>query len=119
MTHALLLRSTPMRPLHPLVLAASLLLCAAPLAAQAQTEPAAADSAATAEPSTTPSPQLPLTLAAQLSPGSLAGDSARKQLLTALYTMLSEHPDVRKSRAALESAGHDVHTAQGERWPKF
>ena len=26
MTHALLLRSTPMRPLHPLVLAASLLL---------------------------------------------------------------------------------------------
>ncbi|WP_393946202.1 TolC family protein [Comamonas sp. J-3] len=122
MQHALLHRSLPLRPLRPLALATSLLLCAVPLAAQEQAEPTAAEAANPAEPGTaqTPqTPQLPLALAAQLSPSSLAGDSARKQLLTALYTMLSEHPDVRKSRAALESAGHDVHTAQGERWPKF
>jgi outer membrane protein TolC len=60
-----------------------------------------------------------LRLAQQLTPGTLASDSGQKRLLQALYALLDEYPDVRKARAALESAGHDVHTARGARWPTF
>ena len=60
-----------------------------------------------------------LQLAPKLTPSTLAGKSAQQQLLGALYTMLSEHPDVRKARAAVESAGYDTHTAEGARWPTF
>lgn len=72
-----------------------------------------------AEPAATLQKPPKLQLAHQLTPGTLAGDSANRRLLDALHTMLDEHPDVRKARAALESAGHDVHTARGARWPTF
>ena len=58
-----------------------------------------------------------LQLAQRLTPGSLASNSAQQQMLDALYTMLGDHPDVLRARAALESAGHDVETAKGARWP--
>lgn len=60
-----------------------------------------------------------LRLAQQLTPGTLAGDSAHRRLLDALYAMLDEHPEVLKARAALDSAGHDLNTARGARWPTF
>ncbi|MCD2166396.1 TolC family protein [Comamonas koreensis] len=60
-----------------------------------------------------------LQMAPKLMPGTLAGNASQRQLLAALYTMLSEHPDVRKARAAVESAGYDTHTAEGARWPSF
>ncbi|CAB5684999.1 Outer membrane efflux protein BepC precursor [Delftia tsuruhatensis] len=71
--------------------------------------------------SSTASPPAPVTLrlAQQLTPGTLASDGGQRRLLQALYTLLDEYPDVRKARAALESAGHDVHTARGARWPTF
>ncbi|MGE8492291.1 TolC family protein [Comamonas sp.] len=64
-------------------------------------------------------PAAALQLAPKLMPGTLAGNASQQQLLTALYTMLSDHPDVRKARAAVESAGYDTHTAEGARWPSF
>ncbi|MFC4924469.1 TolC family protein [Delftia deserti] len=60
-----------------------------------------------------------LRLAQQLTPGTLASDSGQRRLLDALYALIDEYPDVRKARAALESAGHDVNTARGARWPTF
>ncbi|ARU04361.1 transporter [Comamonas serinivorans] len=60
-----------------------------------------------------------LQLAPQLTPGSLASSSAQQQLLQALHAMLGEHPDVLRARAALESAGHDLDTAKGARWPSL
>ena len=102
--------------------AAWALLCTVPLLAQAQAGDAPAaeqapalttiEIAATAEPTT-------LLLAPQLSPRSLASNATQKQLLAALYAMLSEHPDVLKARAGKESAGHDVSTAKAARWPTF
>ncbi|MEG0921588.1 MAG: TolC family protein [Comamonas sp.] len=102
--------------------AAWAMLLAAPWLAHAQTvdsvqpdlaTPAVSiDTAAPAEPA-------PLLLAPHLSPRSLADNATQKQLLSALYAMLSEHPDVRKARASVESAGHDVSTAKGARWPSF
>ncbi len=65
-------------------------------------------------------PQRPaLRLARAVSPGTLASNQASKRLLEALRSMLAEHPDVLKARAALESAGHDLNTARGARWPTF
>lgn len=66
-----------------------------------------------------PSPGAALQLAHHLTPGTLAGNQTRLRLLDALQAMLDEYPDVLKARAALESAGHDVHTARGARWPSF
>ena len=60
-----------------------------------------------------------LTLAQRLTPSSLANDQVQQQLLDSLYATLNEHPDVRKARAALESAGHDTNTARGARWPSL
>ena len=60
-----------------------------------------------------------LRLAQQLTPGTLASDGGQRRLLDALYALIDEYPDVRKARAALESAGHDVNTARGARWPTF
>lgn len=60
-----------------------------------------------------------LQLAHQLTPTTLADTASQKQLLEALYSMLNQHPDVLKARASLESAGHDLNTAQGARWPSF
>jgi outer membrane protein TolC len=65
------------------------------------------------------SPAIPLQLAHQLTPGTLADSHGRQRLLEALQAMLDEYPDVLKARAALESAGHDVNTARGARWPTF
>lgn len=62
---------------------------------------------------------LPLQLAPQLTPGSLAGNQSQRQLLQALQEMLIAHPDVLKARSALESAGHDLNSARGARWPSF
>ena len=102
--------------------AAWALLCAVPLLAQAQAgdAPAAeqAHSLATTE-IATPAEPTTLRLAPQLSPRSLASNATQKQLLAALYAMLSEHPDVLKARAGKESAGHDVNTAKAARWPTF
>lgn len=66
-----------------------------------------------------PKQQAGLRLANQLTSGSLASNSTQRQLLDALYNMLGDHPDVRRARAALESAGHDLDTAKGARWPSF
>ncbi len=97
-------------------------LCAMPWLANAQTvdSPAAepTPTSAPVEAVTQPEPT-PLLLAPHLSPRSLAGNATQKQLLTALYAMLNEHPDVLKARASKESAGHDVSTAKGARWPSF
>lgn len=72
------------------------------------------------EPASVPVPDaVVLRLAQQLTPGTLASDSGQRRLLDALYALLDEYPDVRKARAALESAGHDVNTARGARWPTF
>jgi outer membrane protein TolC len=60
-----------------------------------------------------------LQLAHALTPGSLASSSSQRQLLDALYAMLGDHPDVLRARAALESAGYDVDTAKGARWPSL
>jgi len=60
-----------------------------------------------------------LRLAQHLTPGTLASDGGQRRLLDALYALIDEYPDVRKARAALESAGHDVNTARGARWPTF
>lgn len=60
-----------------------------------------------------------LQLSPQLAPGSLATNQSQRQLLGALYEMLDAHPDVLKARSALESAGHDVSSAKGARWPSF
>ena len=60
-----------------------------------------------------------LRLAQHLTPGTLASDGWQRRLLDALYALIDEYPDVRKARAALESAGHDVNTARGARWPTF
>ncbi|MET1114725.1 MAG: TolC family protein [Comamonas sp.] len=81
--------------------------------------PAAAQEAPLAEAVAAPASALPLQLAPQLAPGSLAGNQAQRQLLQALQDMLIAHPDVLKARAALESAGHDLNSAQGARWPSF
>ena len=100
---------------------------AAPMAAE---EPDLATTAAagTADSAHAPSPEpasvpvpdaVVLRLAQQLTPGTLASDSGQRRLLDALYALLDEYPDVRKARAALESAGHDVNTARGARWPTF
>ncbi len=62
---------------------------------------------------------LPLQLAQQLTPGSLAVNHSQQQLLDALYALLSSHPEVLKARSAAESAGHDLSTAKGARWPSF
>lgn len=61
----------------------------------------------------------PLQLAHQLTPGTLADSHMRQRLLQALQTLIDEYPEVLKARAALESAGHDVNTARGARWPSF
>lgn len=60
-----------------------------------------------------------LRMAHQLSPATLASDHASRHLIDALHAMLNEYPDVLKARAALESAGHDVNSARGARWPTF
>lgn len=60
-----------------------------------------------------------LQLSQQLSSLSLASHSALAQLLAALPSLVDEHPDVRKARAAWESAGHDVNTARSARYPRF
>lgn len=60
-----------------------------------------------------------LQLAHRLMPATLAGDSASRRLLDALHAMLDEHPDILKARAALDSAGHDLDSARGARWPTF
>ena len=75
--------------------------------------PASANTAAAA-----PDPVV-LRLAQHLTPGTLASDGGQRRLLDALYALIDEYPDVRKARAALESAGHDVNTARGARWPTF
>ncbi len=62
---------------------------------------------------------LRLQLAQQLTPGSLAGKRSHQQLLDALHALLTVHPDVLRARAAAESAGHDLNSAQGARWPSF
>lgn len=62
---------------------------------------------------------LPLQLALQLAQDSLAGNSSRQQLLDAINALLTAHPDVLKARSAAESAGHDLSTAKGARWPTF
>ena len=87
--------------------------------ASAQTGAEAATPSPVAEAAAIDTPKSELLLAAQLSPHSLAGNASQKQLLTALYTMLNEHPDVLKARAAVESAGLDLNTAKGARWPTF
>lgn len=74
--------------------------------------------AAAAPTSATPDPVV-LRLAQHLTPGTLASDGGQRRLLDALYALIDEYPDVRKARAALESAGHDVNTARGARWPTF
>jgi len=78
---------------------------------------------AAAAPVTIPAPKapstLPLQLAPQLTPGSLADNQSQRQLLQALHEMLNAHPDVLKARSALESAGHDLNSAKGARWPSF
>lgn len=61
----------------------------------------------------------PLQLAHQLTQDSLAGNSSRQQLLEAINALLIAHPDVLKARSAAESAGHDLSTAKGARWPTF
>ncbi|MCS4295472.1 outer membrane protein TolC [Comamonas sp. BIGb0152] len=88
-----------------------------PLRVQRADAPGHADAAPAAARSAPAGPSLQL--APKLTPSTLAGKSAQQQLLGALYTMLSEHPDVRKARAAVESAGYDTHTAEGARWPTF
>lgn len=60
-----------------------------------------------------------LRMAQRLSPHSLADNHAQRQLLEALYAMLNEHPEVLQAQASLESAGHDLNTARGARWPTF
>ncbi|RZS32155.1 TolC family protein [Corticibacter populi] len=60
-----------------------------------------------------------LQLAQQLTATSLADSGARRRLLDALHAMLTEHPEVLKARAAFDSAGHDLNTARGERWPRL
>ncbi|UXC19651.1 MULTISPECIES: TolC family protein [Comamonas] len=87
-------------------------------APSASVELAAPTPAAPVVPAST-APAAALQLAPKLMPGTLAGNASQQQLLTALYTMLSDHPDVRKARAAVESAGYDTHTAEGARWPSF
>ncbi|WP_423936352.1 TolC family protein [Comamonas sp. 23] len=87
-------------------------------APSASVELAAPTPAAPVIPAST-APAAALQLAPKLMPGTLAGNASQQQLLTALYTMLSDHPDVRKARAAVESAGYDTHTAEGARWPSF
>ncbi len=62
---------------------------------------------------------LHLQLAHQLTPGSLAGKRSHQQLLDALHALLTAHPDVLKARSAAESAGHDLSSAKGARWPTF
>ncbi|GAB2459846.1 hypothetical protein GCM10027082_08480 [Comamonas humi] len=105
------------------------LALAAPILAQAQDEPAPPEPPLAAlladgpdsdaqNPAPTP-PTTPLQLAQQLTPGSVAGNVAQKQFLEALYTLLTEHPDVLKARSAVESAGHDLNSAKGARWPSF
>ncbi|MEJ5126929.1 TolC family protein [Comamonas sp. MYb21] len=84
----------------------------------ASAEMAAPTPAAPVIPAST-APAAALQLAPKLMPGTLAGNASQQQLLTALYTMLRDHPDVRKARAAVESAGYDTHTAEGARWPSF
>lgn len=86
-----------------------MLACALPAAAQEPVAPALPGAPAA----------LPLQLAPQLTPGSLAGDQSQRQLLQALQDMLVSHPDVLKARSALESAGHDLNSARGARWPSF
>lgn len=61
----------------------------------------------------------PLKLAMNLSPTTQANDSMQTRLVDALETMLGEHPDVLRARAALDSAGHDISSARGARWPSF
>lgn len=64
-------------------------------------------------------PASDLRLVHKLSPATLANDNASRRLVDALHAMLNEYPDVLKARAALESAGHDVNSARGARWPTF
>lgn len=61
----------------------------------------------------------PLKLAMSLSPTTQANESMQTRLLDALEAMLGEHPDVLRARAALDSAGHDISSARGARWPSF
>lgn len=61
----------------------------------------------------------PLQLAMSLSPATQADESMQNRLVDALEAMLDEHPDVLKARAALDSAGHDISSARGARWPSF
>ncbi|WP_312529798.1 TolC family protein [Comamonas sp.] len=88
---------------------------AAPTAPAARPAPTANAAASPAN----ASPAAALQMAPKLMPGTLAGNASQQQLLAALYAMLSDHPDVRKARAAVESAGYDTHTAEGARWPTF
>lgn len=80
---------------------------------------AACPALAMAAPNSEAVPAGSLQLARQLTANSLADDSARKQLIDALYRMLDQHPDVLKARATFESAGNDLNTAKGARWPSF
>lgn len=102
------LRLLPFLPLAWLVPA--LHAAAAPVAADAL------DAAVGAQAQDSPAP---LQLAHQLTPGTLADSHMRQRLLQALQAMLDEYPEVLRARAALESAGHDVNTARGARWPSF
>ncbi|WP_245587384.1 TolC family protein [Comamonas composti] len=60
-----------------------------------------------------------LKLEQRFAPASLAGQQGEQRLSAALLSMLIEHPDVLKAQAALESAGHDLSSARGARWPSF
>lgn len=107
-------------PLRRLLLALAL-LPALPLAAQAQDSASQAGAPAvvvvhSANNANTP---IALRLAHQLTPATLASDSSHRRLIDSLHAMLDEYPDVLKARAALESAGHDVNSARGARWPTF
>ena len=96
-----------LHPLHSLRALAPVLACMlSSMPAMALAQEAAPDTA-------------PLRLASQLTPASLADNAMQQQLLQAIYSMLSEHPDVLKARSTLESAGHDLSTAKGARWPSF
>ena len=110
----------------PMIALAAALLASAVHAQAPDIEPTAlaaispSDAAASeSEPGGSESGAVSLQLAHQLTPTTLADTASQKQLLEALYSMLNQHPDVLKARASLESAGHDLNTAQGARWPSF
>ena len=103
----------------PMIALATALMSSTAHAQAPDIEPTALAAIAPSDATASESGAVYLQLAHQLTPTTLADTASQKQLLEALYSMLNQHPDVLKARASLESAGHDLNTAQGARWPSF